>query len=64
MPTSHQHNHLSKCAYVVSVNMGYGHERAAYGLKEIAHGGIITANDYPGIPKKDKKLWVQSRKGY
>ncbi|MDD5726598.1 MAG: hypothetical protein PHC53_04330 [Patescibacteria group bacterium] len=64
MPTSHQHNHLSKCAYVVSVNMGYGHERAAYGLKEIAHGGIITANDYPGIPKKDKKLWIQSRKGY
>ena len=57
-------NGPSKCAYVVSVNMGYGHERAAYGLKELAHGGIITANDYPSIPKKDKKLWVQSRKGY
>lgn len=53
-----------KSAYVVSVNMGYGHERAAYGLKELAYGGVITANDYPGIPKKDKNLWVQSRRGY
>jgi hypothetical protein len=44
--------------------MGYGHERAAYGLKELAYGGIITANDYPSIPEKDKKLWVESRKGY
>ncbi|MDD2785800.1 MAG: hypothetical protein PHS79_02790 [Patescibacteria group bacterium] len=57
-------NGVSKCAYVVSVNMGYGHERAAYGLKELAHGGIITANNYPGIPEKDKMLWVESRKGY
>ncbi|MFA6447275.1 MAG: hypothetical protein WCW31_03395 [Patescibacteria group bacterium] len=54
----------TKCAYVVSVNMGYGHERAAYGLKELAHGGIITANDYPGIPEKEKDLWIKSRKGY
>lgn len=52
------------CAYVVSVNMGYGHERAAYGLKDLAHGGIITANDYPGIPKSDKSLWVESRRLY
>lgn len=52
------------CAYVVSVNMGYGHDRAAFALKELAYGGIIEANDYPGIPKKDKKLWLQSRKGY
>ncbi len=54
----------TKCAYVVSVNMGYGHERAAYGMKELAHGGIITANDYPGIPPEEKNLWAKSRKGY
>lgn len=54
----------AKSAYVISVNMGYGHERAAYGLKEIASGGIITANNYPGIPSKDKKLWASSRRGY
>lgn len=51
-------------AYIVSVNMGYGHERAAYGLKDLAQGEIITANDYPGIPKSDKSLWAQSRKLY
>lgn len=51
-------------AYVVSVNMGYGHERAAYGLMDLAEGGIITANDYPDIPKEDKSLWIESRKIY
>lgn len=53
-----------KPAYVVSVNMGYGHDRAAWALKELASGGIIEANDYSGIPKKDRKIWLQSRKGY
>lgn len=53
-----------KKAYVVSVNMGYGHERAAYGLRDLAYGEIITANDYPGIPTKDKKLWRDSRRLY
>ena len=35
----------SRKAWVVSVNMGYGHERAAYALRDLAEGGIITAND-------------------
>lgn len=56
----HRHN----CAYVVSVNMGYGHERAAYGLRDLAYGDIITANAYHGIPAKDKKLWTDSRRIY
>ena len=60
MPLRHHH----KNAYVVSVNMGYGHERAAYGLRDLAAGGIITANDYPSIPKKDKNLWTDSRRIY
>lgn len=41
--------------------MGYGHERAAFGLEDLAHGGILTANDYPGIPEEDKRLWAQTR---
>jgi len=53
-----------KKAWVISVNMGYGHERAAYGLRDLAYGEIITANDYPGIPAKDKKLWRESRSLY
>ena len=56
------HQHAN--AYVVSVNMGYGHERAAFALKNLASGGIITANDYPGIPERDKNLWLNGRKSY
>jgi hypothetical protein len=55
------HGHKHKNAWIVSVNMGYGHERAAFGLEDLAAGGIITANQYPGIPESDKKLWTQSR---
>ncbi len=57
---SHRHQN----AWVVSVNMGYGHARAAYGLEDLAHGGIITANDYPGIPARDRELWRKSRDAY
>ncbi|MFH1621431.1 MAG: hypothetical protein ABIB04_05120 [Patescibacteria group bacterium] len=59
-----EQKHHQKKAYVVSVNMGYGHERAAYGLRDLAEEGIITANAYPGIPLKDKRLWSDSRKLY
>src|SRR3989338_2416874 len=51
-------------AWVVSVNMGYGHERAAYALRDLAQGGIITANNYKGIPASDRKLWADSRSFY
>ncbi len=44
--------------------MGYGHERAAYGLRDLAYGNIITANAYPGIPVKEKKLWENTRRMY
>lgn len=51
-------------AWIVSVNMGYGHERAAFGLEDLAYGGIVTANHYPGIPKADREMWHQSRSLY
>lgn len=55
----------SKKAWVVSVNMGYGHQRTAYPLKEFAFGGeILNANDYKGIIHKDKKIWESSRYFY
>ena len=51
--------------WVVSIDMGYGHQRTAYALKHIAKNNeIVTANNYKGIPEKDKKLWVQSRSFY
>ncbi|MEI7512192.1 MAG: hypothetical protein WCK01_01905 [Candidatus Uhrbacteria bacterium] len=53
-----------KKAWVISVNMGYGHERAAYGIEDLASGGIITANAYPGIPDRDRALWNNTRDLY
>jgi len=51
--------------WVVAVDMGYGHQRAADPLRQIAYGGqIINANNYSGIPKKDRDMWEGSRKGY
>ncbi|MAF25391.1 hypothetical protein CL634_07435 [bacterium] len=52
-------------AWVVAVDMGYGHQRAAYPLHNLAYQNIIiNANTYSGIPKRDRKLWRQSRKIY
>ena len=50
---------------LISVNMGYGHQRTAYPLKSLACGGeVIQANDYPGIPEKDRKTWKGARMFY
>lgn len=52
-------------AWVIAVNMGYGHQRTAYPLRHIAFGGkVINANNYEGIPKKDKNFWQESRAFY
>lgn len=52
-------------AYVIAVDMGYGHQRAAHPLHELAYKGkVINANKYPGIPKSDKKFWKKSREFY
>ncbi len=52
-------------AWVISVNMGYGHQRTAYPLRVLAPDGkIINANDYSDIPGKDKRIWETARKFY
>lgn len=60
-----------KEAYVVTVDMGYGHQRALYPLHDIAaapvgwnDATIITANRYPGIPARDRRTWEGTRKLY
>lgn len=50
--------------YVVAVDMGYGHQRAASPLFESAEGGIINANKYKGISKKEQKQWSGGRYWY
>lgn len=50
---------------MVAVNMGYGHQRTAYPLKQFAREKeVINANDYQGIPEKDRAIWESSRKFY
>lgn len=66
-------NETFERAYVVAVDMGYGHQRAAYPLRNISATPanwniegpyIISANNYPGIPKRDLKLWDSGRGVY
>lgn len=54
-------DHQYRKAWVVTVDMGYGHERASHALDDLAYGDVIVANNYPGIPEADKKLWRDSR---
>jgi len=56
--------HRQQKAWVISADMGYGHDRAAHGIENLAYGNIITANRYPGIPKHDRFLWAQTRTVY
>jgi hypothetical protein len=53
---------MKQNAWIISVNMGYGHQRTAYPLGGL--GKIINANDYPGIPEEDKRIWQSMRVGY
>lgn len=64
----------AKEAYVVTVDMGYGHQRAAYPLHDIAaippgipmdsDNPVISANTYPGITKVDRARWEGGRNIY
>ncbi len=52
-------------SWVIAADMGYGHQRTAYPLRDIAFGDkVINANSYTGIPQKDKKFWNQTRSLY
>lgn len=50
--------------WVLTVDMGYGHQRAAYPLRDIAYGDVIAVNDYPGLPDHERHVWEESRQGY
>lgn len=56
---------MSHQAWVVTVDMGYGHQRASFPLRKLSPTGkVITANNYPGIPRHDLRLWTNGRKFY
>lgn len=52
-------------AWVVTVDMGYGHQRAAYPFQDIANERIITANkDEQLLNSKEEKSWKRSQNFY
>lgn len=55
----------NKKACVVAVDMGYGHQRTAFPLRNLSFTGeVINANNYAGIPSKDKNFWQQTKSFY
>ncbi len=54
----------SKKINLVAADMGYGHQRAAEPLLDLAANGIVTINNYPGIPEWEKKYWINSLRSY
>jgi hypothetical protein len=45
-------------AWVVGVDMGYGHQRAAYPFRDIAYEGIITANTGAMVDPGERRRWT------
>lgn len=54
----------NKKIHLLSLDMGYGHQRAAFPLVFLSNEGVIAINDYPGITIKEKKYWQKSRRAY
>ena len=58
-------SHDDKKAWVIAADMGYGHQRTAYPLRDLAFGKkVVNANSYDGIIEKDRKFWKASRSAY
>jgi hypothetical protein len=55
---------LNNKAWVVSADMGYGHQRAVYPLRDIAEEGIITVGSSEAVSKSEKKLWKRLLNAY
>jgi hypothetical protein len=51
-------------AWVVAVDMGYGHQRAAYPFRDIACDGIITANTGAMVDPAERKRWIALQSVY
>jgi hypothetical protein len=51
-------------AWVVAVDMGYGHPRAAFPFRDIAYEGMITANTGAMVDPDGRKQWVALQSPY
>jgi hypothetical protein len=51
--------------WLVSADMGYGHQRAIWPLKALARGGtILNANNSPEATMKELRLWKEMQSTY
>jgi len=51
-------------AWVVTVDMGLGHQRATYPLASMAEGGIFPVGEEQHISPQECRLWSRVRHGY
>ena len=57
-------NDSNNKAWVVAADMGYGHQRAVYPLRDFAEDGIITVGSSEAVSKAEKKLWKRLLNAY
>lgn len=57
LPTSSDMSDSAKRVWLVSADMGYGHQRAVYPLKYLAEEEIITVGSGKRISISERKLW-------
>jgi len=55
---------IKKQAWVVSADMGYGHQRAVYPLKSIAYQEILNVGSNSCANKSEAKLWKRFLNAY
>ena len=51
-------------AWIISANMGLGHQRATYPLKDIAYNGIQLFGENQMSQKKERRLWKVFQNSY
>ncbi|KUO62167.1 hypothetical protein APF79_04135 [bacterium BRH_c32] len=54
----------NKKVWLVSADMGFGHQRAVYPLKSIADGNIINVGADSSTSKSEQKLWKRVLRAY
>jgi len=56
---------LKEKFWLVSADMGYGHQRTIYPLKALSRGGsILNSNISPEASPKERRLWKEMQKTY
>lgn len=55
---------MNQKMHLVVVDMGYGHQRAAYPLLAWSFEGNINLNNYDGSTEKERAYWLNSSRAY